>query len=353
MDVNEAWRRRRGAGGICVSTWVGKVVGLTRSSPFSGKMGPVKIALSPRVTLLALGWWLLALWAPGPAAAACGAHGLAVQVLGSGGPIADDGRASSGYLVWVDGHARLLVDVGGGTFLRFGEAGAAIADLDLICLTHLHTDHAADLPALLKGGYFSGRTRPLPIIGPTGRGLFPGTADFLQRLFARERGAFGYLFGFLDGSDGLFATPAHEVDAGAAEPVTAFSGDGLRVDAVGVHHGPVPALGYLVTVGGKRIAFSGDQRGDAPAFARMSHGADLLVMAHAIPQDAGQGARNLHASPEAIGRLAAEAQVHSLLLSHLMARSLAHLPESQAIIRRHYPGPLRVAEDLMCVELAE
>jgi len=311
------------------------------------------MALGPRLTLLALGWLALALCAPGPAAAVCGAHGVAVQVLGSGGPIADDGRASSGYLVWVDGHARLLVDAGGGTFLRFGEAGAAIADLDLICLTHLHTDHAADLPALLKGGYFSGRTRPLPIVGPTGRGLFPGTADFLQRLFARERGAFGYLFGFLDGSDGLFATPAREVDAGAAEPVMVFSSDGLRVDAVGVHHGPVPALGYRVTVQGKRIAFSGDQRGDAPAFARMIRGADLLVMAHAIPQGAGQGARNLHATPEAIGRLAAEAQVHSLLLSHLMARSLAHLPESQAIIRRHYPGPLRVAEDLMCVDLPE
>jgi len=312
----------------------------------------VKKALS-RVSLLSFGWLVFTLWPSGATAATCGEHGVAVQVLGSGGPIADDGRASSGYLVWVDGHARLLLDVGGGTFLRFGEAGAAIADLDLICLTHLHTDHAADLPALLKGGYFSGRTRPLPIVGPTGHGPFPATAEFLQRLFARERGAFGYLFGFLDGSDGLFATPAREVDAGAAEPVTAFSGDGLRVDAVGVHHGPVPALGYLVIAGGKRIAFSGDQRGDAAAFARMIHGADLLVMAHAIPQQAGQGARNLHATPEAIGRLATEAEVHSLLLSHLMARSLARLPESEAIIRRHYPGPLRVAEDLMCVDLAE
>jgi ribonuclease BN (tRNA processing enzyme) len=290
---------------------------------------------------------------PVQAAATCGQTGVAVQVLGSGGPIPDDGRASSGYLVWVDGRARLLVDVGGGTFLRFGEAGASIADLDLICLTHLHTDHAADLPALLKGGYFSDRTRPLPILGPTGGGDFPGTATFVQRLFARERGAFAYLYGFLDGSDGLFATPVRTVDAGATAPVTVWSEDDLTVAAVGVHHGPVPALGYLVTARGKRIAFSGDQRGDAPAFTTMIHDADLLVMAHAIPQEAGPGARNLHATPEAIGRLAAAAQVRSLLLSHLMARSLAHLPESQAIIRRHYAGPMRVAEDLMCIDLAE
>ncbi len=30
----------------------------------------------------------------------------ALQVLGSGGPIADDGRASSSYIVWIDGAAR-------------------------------------------------------------------------------------------------------------------------------------------------------------------------------------------------------------------------------------------------------
>ena len=56
--------------------------------------------------------------------------GIALQVLGSGGPIADDGRASSGYLVWVDGTARVLIDAGGGTFLRFAEAGARFEDLD-------------------------------------------------------------------------------------------------------------------------------------------------------------------------------------------------------------------------------
>ena len=38
------------------------------------------------------------------------ADGVAVQVLGSGGPIADDARASTGYIVWIDGHSRVLVD---------------------------------------------------------------------------------------------------------------------------------------------------------------------------------------------------------------------------------------------------
>jgi hypothetical protein len=56
-------------------------------------------------------------------------EGVTLQILGSGGPIADDARASSGYLVWADGKSRVLIDAGGGTFLRFGEAGASFAEL--------------------------------------------------------------------------------------------------------------------------------------------------------------------------------------------------------------------------------
>ena len=49
-----------------------------------------------------------------PAPTVCArAEGITLQVLGSGGPIADDGRASSGYLVWFDGKSRFLVDAGG------------------------------------------------------------------------------------------------------------------------------------------------------------------------------------------------------------------------------------------------
>jgi len=53
----------------------------------------------------------------------CGEEGVAVQVLGSGGPELQDKRASSSYLIWQEGQARVLVDAGGGSALRFGESG--------------------------------------------------------------------------------------------------------------------------------------------------------------------------------------------------------------------------------------
>jgi len=283
-----------------------------------------------------------------PALAACDAP-LAVQVLGSGGPIADDARAGSGYLLWLNGKSRLLLDTGAGVFTRFGEAGADIESLDLIALTHFHTDHASDLPGLLKSGYFSERERDLPIAGPTGNDRFPGLKAFMQALFAPGEGAFRYLAGYLDGSDSLFHTPLIEIDANSKHPVDVFQNEHFRVQAVGVHHGIVPALGYLVTAGGAHIAFSGDQNDDNPQFADMIRGADLLVMDHAIPPDAGRVARALHATPLGIGRLAAKARAGRLVLSHLMARSLREPEASLREIREAYHGDIARAEDLMCI----
>ncbi|MDQ7084612.1 MAG: MBL fold metallo-hydrolase [Sulfurovum sp.] len=68
---------------------------------------------------------------------------LFLQVLGSGGPESTDKRASSAYLIWIDGKSRILVDFGGGASLRFEEVGAEIEDLEVILLTHLHVDHTA------------------------------------------------------------------------------------------------------------------------------------------------------------------------------------------------------------------
>ena len=84
--------------------------------------------------------WLLVglLFAGTPASAqpGCLGHPVAVQVLGSGGPASVEGRASSSYLVWIDGRARVLVDVGGGSLVRYGESGARIADLEVLAVSH-------------------------------------------------------------------------------------------------------------------------------------------------------------------------------------------------------------------------
>ena len=292
---------------------------------------------------------------PQAAAELCApAAGVALQVLGSGGPIADDERASSGYLVWVDGQSRALVDAGGGVFLRFGEARARFNDLDLIALSHLHTDHSAALPALLKSGNFAGRRRPLPLTGPGPGGPFPGTKAFAKSLLESSRGAYGYLSGYLDGEGRLPLLEVSEFPVTDPEAmfVVDLHGDSpLTVSALPVPHGIVPALAYRVSVGGKDIVFSSDQNGSSQAFIDFAKGADVLVMHFVIPDDADAVAKRLHATPKRIGEVAAAIGPGTLVLSHFMARSLRNLDANLASVRASFEGEIRLADDLACYEL--
>src|SRR5450755_2381897 len=141
----------------------------------------------------------------GAAAATCTRHGVELQVLGSGGPELEDKRASTSYLIWQDGAPRILVDSGGGSAQRFGEAGAHVAQLDAILFTHLHVDHSADFAAVIKSSYFEQRLRALPVYGPAGNAGFPSTTEFVADLFDPKRGAYRYLGDFLLSKEGGYA----------------------------------------------------------------------------------------------------------------------------------------------------
>jgi ribonuclease BN (tRNA processing enzyme) len=246
----------------------------------------------------------------------------------------------------MDGRARVLVDAGAGAFLRFGEAGARFEDLELVALSHFHTDHSVDLPALVKSGYFSDRDRPLALAGPSGRAPFPGLEDWLSRLFG-PGGAYAYLSGALDGGDGLARLDRVTV-APDEGPQRVFDSDRLRVDALPVPHGVVPAIAYRVVADDRALVFGADQNGSNPAFRRFTGGVDLLVAHVAIPEAASGAAVRLHARPSLIGEIAGEAGVGQLVLSHFMARSLRRLDDQVAEVRARYDGPVHVAEDLAC-----
>ena len=128
---------------------------------------------------------------------------ISVQVLGSGGPEGGT-RASASYLVKKDGKAIVLVDFGGGAFLRYGQARAKIEDLQVVLLTHLHIDHVVELPALMKAGYFSNRKNELSMIGPSENEYFPGFNEFIQLQFG-EKGAYRYMSDILTSTSDSFS----------------------------------------------------------------------------------------------------------------------------------------------------
>lgn len=300
---------------------------------------------------LITGIWLLAIFIQAAQALPqCGEKGIALQVLGSGGPEINDKRASTGYLVWQDGRARILIDMGPGSLLRYESSGARLEDLDMILLTHLHVDHSADLPALVKGSFFIGRDRDLPVYGPTGNAIMPSTRDFIDTLFASPDGAFHYLDGFLSG-DAEYRLIPHDIEADSTEPVNVVNDEHFHLTAIPVHHGPIPALAWRIVIGGKRIVISGDMNGDMHTLEKLSDHADLLVAHHAIPEGMQGVARNLHMPPSIIGTIAANANVEELVLSHRMLRTIGQEKESSRLIRKEYHGPIIFAEDGQCFDV--
>lgn len=293
---------------------------------------------------------LLSATGPGHAAPSCHGPGVWLQVLGSGGPEITDKRASSAYLVWQDGRARILVDMGPGSMLRYEQSGARVEDLDVVLLTHLHVDHSADLPALIKASFFTDRARDLPIYGPTGNALMPDTAAFVRALFAQPAGAYRYLGAYLTGDEAFRLLP-HNVSAEGTAVQPVVEGQGYKVTAVPVHHGPIPALAWRVDIAGRALAFSGDMNGDNRTLPKLAAGVDVLVAHHAIPQDAEGVARKLHMPPSVIGEIAAEARVKRLVLSHRMARTLGREAESKREIRKRYAGPVAFADDGQCFKV--
>jgi len=276
----------------------------------------------------------------------CGESGLWLQVLGSGGPELDDGRASSGYLIWQDGRARVLVDMGSGSMFHFEKSGASISDLDVILLSHMHVDHSNDLPSLIKASFFSNRNHDLLLYGPSGNHLMPSVTEFAQGLLG-ARGAYQYLNSYLDGSDRFRLVPS-DVNVMDKARRMVFVDSRYKLSAVPVHHGPIPSLAWRVEIAGKTIVFSGDMSNKRGTLAALADQANLMLAHNAIPEGASGIARNLHMPPSEIGKIAANAQVKNLVLSHRMNRTLGQEEASVRQIRKQYKGPLQFADDLQC-----
>lgn len=277
----------------------------------------------------------------------CDQKGITLQILGSGGPAAGDARASTGYLVWFNGRPVVMIDAGGGTFLRLQQAGTHIRDVEFLGISHFHPDHASELPVLLWSDIFSNRPTPLNVSGPVGEG-----SDGLK----------GFLSAVNDMAvpiDAFTRINAIEVISQKDSITTVYKDKLLEVTAIGVNHANKPTLAYKVTIDNKSIVFGADQTLDSPGFIDFAKEADLLVLHLAISEEADKPFTNLHAKPLKVGSVAQESGVQRLVLSHLMkldsvhprARefSLSDINTNLKLVKDSFEGTIILAEDLACI----
>ncbi len=279
----------------------------------------------------------------------CQSKRVKLQILGSRGPELLDEQASTGYLIWLDNKARVIIDAGAGSLQRFKQSKANFEDVDLFLFSHFHVDHSSDFPAYIKGAFFTERTKKLHLFGPTGTKFVASAEEFVERAIGSKAGMYPYLGNVLDKE----AHSAYKITAtnipwsySDLNVKTIYQQAGIRVKTVSTHHGPFPSQGYRVELAGCSITFSGDMSGRLGAMPDLAQNTDIFVAHNAIPEDATGTAALLHMTPSIIGKIAQRAHVKKLLLTHLMKRSLSIKKSTLQLIKQNYKGAVSYPNDL-------
>ncbi len=256
--------------------------------------------------------------------------------------------------------------------MRYG-VGFALTD---IFISHLHSDHYLGITGLLRTLSLQGRTDPLTLWGP------PGSTDTLRavRDLGGERLAYPAPIRELAPGD-AFEDEGYRIEAFATDHTRESIGFALieddrpgrfdveRARAMGIPEGPLFGRlhrgetveledGRRVApedlVGpprpGRRLVYSADTRPSA-VVTEAARGADLLIHEATFDdEEARRAAETGHSTAAQAARVAAEAGVRDLVLTHVSARYSdrpARLLDEARII---FPAA-RIARDGLVVEV--
>jgi ribonuclease Z len=287
---------------------------------------------------------------------------MKLTLLGTGTPIPDPKRAGASQTIESGGEL-VLIDCGAGAMHRLAESGYVqpggrelALPIRCIALTHLHSDHITGLADLLWAGWVMNWWTKAPLlIGP------PGTAEMVRHLVE----AFRYDITVRTYADALEG-PGPAPDVEEIEEGYETEGSDWRLSAFRVDHSPVDqAFGFRIDAPDSSIAISGDTC-YCENLVRHSEGVDLLV--HEVYWRQGMQARiaaattparrlraetiaRYHTPAEDTGRIAREAGVRKLVLSHLILGGGTNGDLLQDIAP-HYHGPVAVGADLQTFELS-
>ena len=248
-----------------------------------------------------------------------------------------------------DGGAWVLVDAGRGATQRALDAGLDLGRLQVVCLTHHHSDHLSDLATLAITRWVSGAIDPLPVVAPS------GAEQSLRRALPRRvRGrqlprAVRSVAAVHDQRSPSMRSSRRRRPPRCGRP-TGWSISSALVD----HHPVAPAVGYRVDVMDASVAVSGDTA-VCPGIEWLARGADVLVHETVLEARASAELLAWNAGAVSVGRLAVVAEVGTLVLTHLLPapRTQAHEQAYLDEVRSGgWAGPVLVAHDLLRVPLS-
>jgi len=253
-----------------------------------------------------------------------------VTILGSGTCVPSLRRSSCSVLVET-GEAKLLFDMGVGTMRRLLEAGVTIGEISHLFFSHLHPDHTGELAGFLFASkYPEGRRR--------NSRLRVTAAEGFMAFYERLKKVYGQWIELEEGIVDIFEMSNVRQDS--------MHLDFSNIDTLPMTHTET-SIGYRLTMPDTTtIVYTGDTDYCKNAV-QLAIGADLLICECALPDEMKVPG---HLTPSLAGRIASEAQVKNLVLTHFYPECDGVDIEAQC--RTVYDGVLLCAEDLMRIEIA-
>lgn len=298
-------------------------------------------------------------WTPEQTQAALkDAKGTKLVLLGTGaGPVPGRSRQMTSHVMLSNGSA-YVVDCGMGVTDQYARTGIPFSALKSIFITHHHPDHNIEYGPLLIVGWIQGLPLDIRAFGPPP--LKQMTDDFMR--------AYKQTVEFW--AEDFHMKPLTSVgvtEIPGAGPV--MQDDNVKVSSIVVEHPPVkPALAYRFDFKDRSIAFSGDT---APleAVAVMAKSADVLVhetmyvpaLEKYLKDQIAKGRpvkfesymahmKADHTPSEDVGRIAQEAGVKTLVLSHLTPAIDSITDDTwREPVAKYFKGEIIVGKDLMVV----
>ena len=283
---------------------------------------------------------------------------MKITLLGTGSPLPDPNRAGPSTLVSVGGH-HIVVDCGRACVMRLVGAGVMPPFVNLVLLTHLHSDHICDLNDLVTTRWIStpaAMASPLKIVGPV------GTRQVVEGMLAMLALDEQYRLAHHEDlrTAGGMKIDVIELRAGESHQHADVSIIAFRTD-----HRPVePTLGYRIQHEGKVAALAGDTvpcdellEGvrDADVYVQTVLREDAVRnLAQLLPGNAGRltDILDYHSTVQQAGQTAAVGGVKHLVLTHYVpAMQPGTEDEWRALAAEHFDGPITLGPDLTSVEV--
>ena len=199
-----------------------------------------------------------------------------VVLIGSGTPMPQPNHGGPNVAVVVNGQA-YLVDAGVNIVRNAQKAtpeyggkvnGLESTKLDIVFITHLHSDHTLGLPDLMFSPWSMGRDTPMTIYGP--EGIATMTED-IQKAWRKDRDL--RLYGLEPVNNVGWRADTHEIE----KPGIIYKDRNVTVEAIAVHHGSWPqAFAYKFVTPDRVIVISGDNS-KPELLLEASKGADILM----------------------------------------------------------------------------